>query len=664
MCGITGYQGAFPAHLLGRMTDAVAHRGPDGQGTWMHGEGIGATGLGHRRLAIIDLSEEGRQPMTVDCPICGSHSLADLALVFNGEIYNYRELRTELVARGHSFHSQTDSEVLLHLYAERGPAMLESLNGIFAFAIRDGRESGQQDGLRRGDLFLVRDPLGVKPLYYAATPQGLLFASELKALLQYQDLPRDLDPVAIHQTLAYLWCPAPRTALASVRKLPPGYAMVVRAGQVTRQWSYYDLPYRGERMAGSAEEIAAALRDQVAAAVKRQLVADVPVGAFLSGGLDSSSVVAMMRQAQPGVRPICYGLGWDDDGRSTDGMPSDLPFARQVASHLGVELREIVVGPSICDRLEQVIWLLDEPQADPAPINALLIAEAARRDGMKVLLSGAGGDDIFTGYRRHAALAHEWSWRWMPAPMRALVAGVARGVADGGAGLNVQIPLLRRLAKAASYIDLPADRRLAAYFWWSTDALRRGLYTPAFAAKVAEEDTAAPLLESLARIPLERDPIQRLLYLEGKHFLADHNLNYTDKMGMAAGIEVRVPLLDLELVDYAARIPTGYKQRGREGKAIFRQAMEPLLPREVIHRGKTGFGAPLRRWLSRELKPMVEETLSPCSLNRRGVFDPPSVRRLVDRDRRGQVDGTYTIFALICIELWCRRFVDGVGESR
>ena len=662
MCGIAGFQGTFPADLLGRMTQAIAHRGPDGEGTCALGHGRAATGLGHRRLAIIDLSAEGHQPMTVDCPACGAHGLADLVLTYNGEVYNYRELRAELAARGHAFHSATDSEVLLHLYAEQGTRMLARLNGIFAFALRDGRPSGQRDGMRPGDLLVVRDPIGVKPLYHAQTPDGTLFASEMKALLQYEKLPQDLDPVAIHQTLAYLWCPAPRTALASVRKLPPGTAMVIRDGSPVRQWAYYDLPYRGERSSLPADAIAAQLREEVANAVERQLVADVPVGAFLSGGLDSSSVVAMMRRARPDLRPTCYCIGWADPS-AIEGHPDDLPYARRVARYLDVDLREIQITPSISERLEEVIWQLDEPQADPAPINALLIAEAARRDGMKVLLSGAGGDDIFTGYRRHTALAHERMWTWLPAPARRAVAAAAGRLASGGGALDLRNPLARRLAKAFAYADQPADRRLATFFWWSTEAVRRGLYSPAFAAQVAGEDTAAPMLESLARIPAERDPMQRLLYLEGKHFLPDHNLNYTDKAGMAAGVEVRVPLLDLELVEFAAKIPTHMKQRGREGKAIFKRAMEPLLPHDVIYRGKTGFGAPLRRWLGGELKPLVDETLSAVTLGRRGLFDPAAVARLVDLDRRGRVDGAYTIFALMCIEIWCRRFVDRAGSA-
>jgi asparagine synthase (glutamine-hydrolysing) len=325
-----------------------------------------------------------------------------------------------------------------------------------------------------------------------------------------------------------------------------------------------------------------------------------------------------------------------------------------VAAHLGVELHALRVDPGIIGNLERMLWLLDEPQADPAPINALLISEQARRDGFKVLLSGAGGDDIFSGYRRHRALRLERLWTRFPAPVRAALGTAVRR----GPGALSSAPWARRAVKLVEHAHLDDDRRMAAYFWWSGEGLRRGLYSPELAARTAGEDTAAPLLESLSRIPDERDPLNRMLYLEGKHFLADHNLNYTDRMGMAAGVEVRVPLLDPDLVALATRIPPGMKQKGAEGKAIFKRAMEPLLPRDIVYRPKSGFGAPLRQWMKNELRAQVEDTLSPAALRARGLFDPAAVRRLVDADRAGRVDGAYTILALMCVEIWCRLFVD------
>jgi asparagine synthase (glutamine-hydrolysing) len=656
MCGIVGFQGSFHGELLQRMTDAVAHRGPDGEGSVMlQIAGQAPTGLGHRRLAIIDLSSAGLQPMTVLAD-AGGGMRAGLTLVYNGEIYNYRELRAELMAGGHQFSTATDSEVLLHLYERDGLQMLDRLNGIFAFAIHDAREAGRPDGMARGALFLARDPLGVKPLYYAQTQAGFLFASEIKALICDAGLSRHIDQLSLHQLLAYLWTPAPRTMLAGVRKLEPGAAIIVDEGRVRRHWLYYTLPYDGSRDTRAAAAIAEELGARVASAVRRQLVADVPVGAFLSGGLDSSAIVAMMRREWPD-RPItCFSIRFAQ-GVDTEGNPADLPYARRVARHLDVDLEEVLVESSAIARLEEMVNLLDEPQADPAPINALLIAERARAMGIPVLLSGAGGDDIFIGYRRHWALSFEQRWAWLPHGVRRGMQELAAASA-GGRGRGQSNVYLRRVAKMFAYAGESAERRLVSYFWWSTEEVRRALYTPDFAQQVGDADTAAPLLESLRLIPNEHDPLQRMLFLESRHFLADHNLNYTDRAGMAVGVEVRVPLLDLDVVKFAARVPAHLKQRGRVGKAIFKQAMQPYLPQEVIYRPKSGFGAPLRRWLREELRSKVDDTLDSAVLHRRGFFDPLAVRRLIDLDRLGAIDASYTIFALMCFELWCRRFVD------
>lgn len=644
------------------MTEAVAHRGPDGSGTViLHVEGQPSTGLGHRRLAIIDLSDAGLQPLTV-APDAGGGMHSGLTLTYNGEIYNYLELREELLAAGHRFTSATDSEVLLHLYERDGLGMLTRLNGIFAFAIHDARPAGRPEGVPRGALFIARDHLGVKPLYYAQTPRGFLFGSEIKALVRYTELPRDIDPVALHYMLAYLWTPAPQTMFASVRKLEPGTALMVHGAKVQRRWSYYTVPYSGTVRHSSEGALARELAEHVRTAVRRQLMADVPVGAFLSGGLDSSAIVAMMRAAMPDRRITCFTVAFGNEV-ATDEAAADLPYARRVAAHLGVDLEEVVIEPDAIGRLEEMINLLDEPQADPAPINALIIAERARAMGIPVLLSGAGGDDLFGGYRRHWALSFERNWAWLPGGIRRGVQSVAAAAASGRIGVQSNV-MLRRAAKMLAYAGEDADQRLVSYFWWSTEQVRRSLYSAEFAQRVQSTDTAAPLLASLQRIPAEHDPLQRMLFLETRHFLADHNLNYTDRAGMAAGVEVRVPLLDLDVVRFATQVPSAMKQRGRVGKAIFKKAMEPYLPHEVIYRPKTGFGAPLRRWLRLELRSAVDDTLNESVVRRRGFFDPTAVRRLIAADGAGAIDGSYTIFALMCFELWCRRFVDrGTGAS-
>ena len=632
MCGIAGFSGAFDAELLERMGAAVAHRGPDDAGScFLPDAGIG---LAHRRLSIIDLSPGGHQPMW--------DAERAAAITYNGEIYNYRELRKELIADGFAFRSESDTEVLLQLYLRDGEAMLPRLNGIFAFAIWDAR---------RRALFLARDPLGVKPLYHTRTDRGFLFASELKALLQCGGVDRTLDPRAVDHHLRLLWSPSPRTMLRGVEKLEPGCALRVREGRVERRWRFWELPYGDPIEPLGAEEAAERVREQIGVSVRRQMVADVPVGAFLSGGLDSSSVVAFAREAAADRTLRCFSIGFRDPAARAEGMAADLPYARRVAEHLGVALETVWVGPEMVEELPRMLFHLDEPQGDPAPINALLICRLAREHGMKVLLSGAGGDDIFTGYRRHVALAQERMWRWLPRPARGLMAGAA-------GRLGARSELARRVSKAFQYAHLDGDERLVSYFYWGTPGLVEDVRGPALREALAGQHPAQPLLDALARLPAGVPELNRMLFLEGKFFLADHNLNYTDKMAMASGVEVRVPLLDPDLVTLAARLPPALKQRGATGKWIFRKAMEPLLPHDVIHRSKAGFGAPLRHWLRGPLRPVVEDVLSEASLRRRGLFDPAGVRRVIEGDRAGRVDAAYAILGLVCIELWCRMFVD------
>lgn len=640
MCGIAGFSGSFEAQLLARMGDCLAHRGPDDEGQWFQGNGVGgAVGLAHRRLAILDLSEAGHQPM---------HDAAGhAAMVYNGEIYNYRELRAELEAAGVRFRGHSDTEVILELWLREGDAMLARLRGDFALALWDAREQ---------ELLLARDPLGVKPLYYAEAPEGLLFASELKALLQHRELDRSLDPVAVQSYLTLLWSPGERTVLRAVRKLEPGGAMRVAAGRVTRQWRHYELPVRrASDLDGNLDEATAVrrTRERVAAAVERQMVSDVPVGAFLSGGLDSSSVVAFARRHLDGRRLQCFTIGFEGDALEREGVVQDLPYAQRVAEHLGVDLHTVTVGPEMTGELESMIYHLDEPQADPAPLNAYFIARLARERGIKVLLSGAGGDDIFTGYRRHYALLQERRWAWLPAPLRAGVAALARR-------LPVRHPVLRRMVKVLQYAERSGDARLVSYFLWLHPHWSQRVLSADVRAQLGAGDgVGAPLMATLSGLEDDVHALDRMLTLECKHFLPDHNLAYTDKMAMAHGVEVRVPLLDTELVEHAFGLPVDMRQRGREGKWIFKRAMESELPRDVIYRSKSGFGVPLRRWLQHELAPLVEDVLGERSLRERGVFDPVGVRALVEADRAGRVDAAYPIFALVALEMWCRRFVDG-----
>jgi asparagine synthase (glutamine-hydrolysing) len=634
VCGVVGFSGGFDRNSLTAGLQSIAHRGPDDSGEWFDEDA--AVGLGHVRLSILDLSPLGHQPMLSPD--------GEVVIAFNGEIFNFRELRADLIAQGHSFRGHSDTEVLLHLYLAHGEAMLPMLNGMFAFAIWDGRKRA---------MLLARDAMGVKPLYYAQVAQGVVFASELKALLPFPGLSRRVNPVALRDHLTYLWAPAPQTMMEGVYKLPPSAAMWVADGRIIRRWQWAaPVAAQPVRPISDADAIDA-VRDAVRIAVQRQMVADVPVGAFLSGGLDSSAVVAFARQAAPDTRLQCFTIAMDAAGERNEGMVSDLPYAQRVAAHLDVDLHVVQAGPQMADELAHMVWHLDEPQGDPAPLNAMMISRLARQHGIKVLLSGAGGDDIFTGYRRHYALQAERWWGGLPQVVRA-------GVAAAALRLPTGTVLGRRLQKAFRYAGLDGDARIASYFYWLDPARVDSLLSEDMRRASARPD---PLVASLAALAPDVPRLNRMLQLECQHFLADHNLNYTDKMSMESGVEVRVPLLDPDVVRLAFSLPLDVKQRGRQGKWVLTEAMRGILPDEVLNRPKTGFGVPLRSWLRGPLRTLLNDTLSPDAIRRRGLFCPIGVQQFLADDAAGRVDGAYPLFAMLCIELWCQRFVDGDGAD-
>jgi len=478
----------------------------------------------------------------------------------------------------------------------------------------------------------------------------VLFASELKALLASPAVSRELDITAIDATIRHLWCPAPRTILKGVRKLEPGCALQVRDGRVVREWCYFDLPVEDAVSPQPASSARNAMIERLDRVVHDQMVSDVPVGAFLSGGLDSSAIVAVARRHVDKLP--CFTMRFTSGTNAAEGFDDDLPYARRVAAHLGVELVEVPVGGEVAGELEQMIYQLDEPQADIAPLNVRRIAEAARARGIKVLLSGAGGDDLFAGYRRHQAAMLERHWAWLPTPAR-------RALRLASAALPQQSALGRRVAKAFRDADQDQDHRLVGYFDWIGAAERARLFRPERTAELAAGSPYQPLLDGVRRLPRGTHPVNKVLYLDGRYFLPDHNLNYTDKMAMAHGVEVRVPLIAVELARFAARLPIDQKLHGRTGKWILREAVRDLLPGEVLTRSKTGFGVPLRTWLHREFAPLVGDVTSPDSLRRHGIFEPAAVAALVAADRAGRVDAAYPILAIVAIELWCRAFLDG-----
>jgi len=629
MCGLAGFLGSFDQKLLPQMALAIGHRGPDYLGFYHQQEKL--VGLIHARLSIIDLSARSNQPLW--------DSSGRYCIIFNGEIYNYRELRNELVNQGCAFQSNGDGEVILYAFIRNGIDSFRRLNGIYAFAIWDSVSE---------ELLVVRDPLGVKPLYFAQTTAGFIFASEIKALLCCSDVPRDLDHTALWQALTYLWVPGPRTTLAAVKKLQPGNFLRVKNRKIVEQKSFADYPAFEPAFTGSLRDGMQQTQHLLEQAVQRQLVADVPVGAFLSGGVDSSAICHFAAKALD-KNLQCFTI--ELQGGESEDMAGDLHYAKLMAKRLGVPLEVVQVTPDIVHDLPRMLFALDEPQADPAPLNALYIAEQARAMNIKVLLSGAGGDDLFSGYRRHYALLQEHLWSWLPAPGRNLLRNATAVLPQGS-------QLTRRITKAFGYAQLPAIDRLISYFFWIKPQQSLALFNPDIRAELAANDIAAPLRATLEDGVAGSEPLNQMLYLEQKYFLIDHNFNYTDKTSMAAGVEVRVPFLDSDLVAFANRLPADWKYHGREGKWILKKALEEILPHDVLYRAKTGFGAPLRAWLRGPLKPFVEDMLSPSAINRRGIFDCVAVQRLIADDRAGRIDAVYTIFSLICIEIWARQFID------
>lgn len=652
MCGITGlYAPQYAAidKLCQQSLALIKHRGPDSSGIFQnidHG-----VALGHARLAIIDLSPMGYQPM---------HSLdGQVIIVFNGEVYNFSELRVELEKQGHTFRGHSDTEVLLNLYLSvrnnpQGIAkMLRQINGVFALAIWDADCEA---------MLLARDSFGVKPLYYSAGDRGFAFASEIKALSSFATAIfdesfrlNDLDVSALDRYLTYLWCPGSQTPTQRVKKLLPGQAMWVKQGRISETFTWHQLPvsrqlvsHRQKIRPMKLTEFISGTEQYLRQAVHRQLVADVPVGAFLSGGLDSSAIVAFAREQNPDIR--CFTI--ESIGGQESGFADDLPYARRVAKHLGVSLDVVRIDANrMASDLERMVWQLDEPLADPAPLNVLYISQLARQHGIKVLLSGAGGDDLFTGYRRHRALMAEKWWVWLPISAR-------RKLAQFSGSLDQSRVMGRRLVKLFSGAALDGDARLVNYFRWvQRDDLDR-LYSDEFRSALNGSKAEAPMLNFLKDFPSKTSRLERMLAVEQRFFLTDHNLTYTDKMSMAVGVEVRVPFLDLDLVEFASHIPAKYKQSGKEGKWVLKKAMEPYLPHDVIYRPKSGFGAPLRRWMRFELREMLGDFLSVESLQKRGLFNPTAVQQLISNNDTGRVDASYTLLSLLCIEIWCRQFLD------
>lgn len=630
MCGIAGFiaQDNFSDEhesmlVLDLMCRRIAHRGPDDQGMIVSG----AVALGMRRLSIIDLAG-GRQPM--------SGCAGAVTIVFNGEIYNYRELQHELEGRGHQFKTHSDTETILHAYEEYGSACVERLRGMFAFALWDAS---------RQELFIARDRAGKKPLYYNVTPRGtLIFGSELKSLREHPEFRSEMSPAALDAYLTFGYVPDPLTIFDDVHKLPPGHHLTFSAGRV-RVKQYWDFPYSEPQAepAQSEEECLEELSALLDEAVRLRLVADVPLGAFLSGGVDSSTVVGLMARHTP--QPVkTFSIGFHEDSYN------ELKYARVAAKQFGTDHHEFVVTPDICEIVDELVWHFDEPFADSSAIPTYMVSKLAR-EFVKVVLSGDGGDELFGGYTRYALDRKRSGFARLPRSFRR----------------RVMQPMGRRLPHGAwgrNYVHNvaldPLDRYIEDISIF-TRLNKPSLYTDGFRQRLGATEAAAGFREYAER-SRAGDPLDPLLYLDSKTYLPGDILTKVDRMSMAASLEVRVPLLDHKLIEFVCtRIPASMKMKGPETKHIFKRAVRDLVPAEILNRPKQGFGVPIEQWINEQLRERVRGTLTEARTQQRGYIEPRYVNLLLDEHERGRRDHATELWALFMLELWQRTFVDSSG---
>ncbi|HEY4093910.1 MAG TPA: asparagine synthase (glutamine-hydrolyzing) [Baekduia sp.] len=624
MCGIVGQlrppgQPVDP-DLVSRMCAGLEHRGPDSRG--MHvAEHVG---LGIQRLRVIDIST-GDQPIYNE-----DHSVV---VVLNGEIYNYRELRSELQARGHRFATQGDTEVIVHLYEEHGEACVEHLHGMFAFALHDRRANR---------LLIGRDRVGKKPLLYRYADGVLSFASEMHALLQDRDIPRAVDHRAIDAFLEHGYVPTPLTALQGVRKLPPAHTLVIEDGAATLR-RYWQLDY-GVKLDADVPELCERIRDGLRSATRKRMISDVPLGAFLSGGIDSSAVVAAMAEASS--EPVrTFSIGFDHE------RFDELPHARAVAQQFGTVHEEFEVRADAVEVVPQMIRHYGEPFADPSAIPSFYLSELTRRH-VTVALNGDGGDESFGGYQRYVANAMASRLDRIPAPLRRTIAGIGGRLPAGGAVTSTT----NKVRRLAGTLALDGPGRYARYVAWFDGAARAALYTPGFAALVG--DGAPDPVRAAWEDASGADVVDRMLEVDVRTYLVDDLIAKIDIATMAHALEARSPFLDHELMQLAASIPAGLKVRGGEKKWILREALRGWLPDELLDRPKQGFSVPLSAWLRGDLRSWAAEILlDPVTLGR-GYFEPAAIRSLLDRHAAGADGEDKRIWALLMLELWHRDFID------
>lgn len=605
------------------MTDRVSHRGPDASGYYVDG----SIGLGHRRLSVIDLAT-GDQPL--------GNEDGSVQVIFNGEIYNFAEVRHELEQRGHRFRTKSDTEVIAHGFEEWGEDCVSRFRGMFAFAAWDGRSR---------TLLLGRDRLGVKPLYYAALPDGILFGSEIKSLLEDPAVSREWDPEALDVYLTLGYIPAPLTIYKAVRKLDAGHTLKAEGSNVSIR-QYWDLHFTGDGDAAREREYLQRTDELLHEAVRLRLISDVPLGAFLSGGIDSSAVVStMVRTSDAPVLTMSVGF----DAKEFD----ELEHALAVARHLRCEAHTRIVTPQVEELLPKLVWHCDEPFADSSIVPTYYVSRAAREQ-VTVALSGDGGDELWAGYPRHHVESVEARVRNALGPL-ARAAGMVGGL----------LPTSVRGARSLSHLQHSASQGYAikhAYDYFDDDA-RAALYHADFVARVRDSDPYAKHRRLYERCE-SSDPVDRAMYVDAKTYMVDDVLMKVDKMSMAVSLETREPLLDHKLLEYVATIPASLKLHNGTTKYLLKELLRQRLPASILERPKQGFSAPVGRWLSGPLETMGHDLLFDGRLAQRGVLRDSAVRTLWSEHRSGQVDHQHRLWAVLMLELWFREFIDGAPRQQ
>ncbi|MDZ7724143.1 MAG: asparagine synthase (glutamine-hydrolyzing) [candidate division KSB1 bacterium] len=620
MCGICGVFNRNPEHHVDprdikRMCDAIVHRGPDQQGAYVSAN----IGIGMRRLSIIDLST-GNQPIF--------NEDGSLAIVFNGEIYNHQQLRKELVAKGHRFKTHSDTEAIVHAYEEYGEACPEKLNGMFAFAIWDRK---------RQSVFLARDRIGIKPLYYYIDANRLVFGSELKSILKISDIPRQVNAKALDTFLTFEYIPSPYSIFDNIHKLPPGHSLTVARDRhsLKQYWTfeYNTLDYNEQQLKSRFVEL---LEDSV----NIRLMSDVPLGAFLSGGLDSSSIVALMSRHTNG--PVkSFSIGFDNS------TYNELPFARAVANQYQTEHYEEIIQPDALSLTERIIRQLDEPFGDFSVFPTLLVSEMARKY-VTVVLSGDGGDELLGGYDTYIAQNMARRYARLPAllrkyPIEALINLLPPTEKKKG--------LVNRAKRFVEGMRLPDHLQHVRWMIFLQSAEKQMLYDPEFQRSLNDYDSFGFIKEAF-RNSGSSTPLDQQEYVDIKTYLVDDILVKVDRMSMAASLETRVPFLDHRFVEFAATIPAHYRLRGKQTKAILKDTMRPLLPDMILKRGKEGFSIPIKTWMKNELRPLMTDVLSERNVKEKGFFSPTVVQKLVREHLQNRENHSHRLWGLMMFHMW------------